>query len=215
MRGFLASARPSTLTTRRSIASSYNECDCVDRNGGRGHGSRRNEVRGHGRRDSKAIAHTSATELLDRDVGSRRWRSRRRRDSCSDRATTSMASRCFRRRCSRIATTRRTVTRWIAEHPSYKVTEFVVTQSSDARFHCITISVFYREQPARRQSRRRSSDPRPRPLGQATDRFAELKHLTAARVPIPQLHSGSRSEGLRRQHQRDSCPSGSRPAPGS
>jgi len=37
------------------------------------------------------------------------------------------------------------VTRWIAEHPRCKVTEFVVTQSSDARFHCITITVFYQE----------------------------------------------------------------------
>ena len=37
------------------------------------------------------------------------------------------------------------VTRWIAEHLTCKVTEFVVTQSSDARFHCITITVFYRE----------------------------------------------------------------------
>ncbi|MEJ7597432.1 MAG: hypothetical protein WKG01_05940 [Kofleriaceae bacterium] len=38
------------------------------------------------------------------------------------------------------------VTRWMAERPNCKVTEFVVTQSSDARFHCITISVFYQEQ---------------------------------------------------------------------
>jgi len=36
-----------------------------------------------------------------------------------------------------------TVTAWIAANPSKKITEFVVTQSSDAGFHCIAISVFY------------------------------------------------------------------------
>jgi len=28
-------------------------------------------------------------------------------------------------------------------HPQYKVTEVMVTQSSDSAFHCITITVFY------------------------------------------------------------------------
>ena len=37
------------------------------------------------------------------------------------------------------------VTRWIAEHSSFQVTEMVITQSSDASFHCIAITVFYRE----------------------------------------------------------------------
>ncbi len=37
------------------------------------------------------------------------------------------------------------VTRWIAEHPSSQVTEMVVTQSSDASFHCIAITVFFHE----------------------------------------------------------------------
>ena len=37
------------------------------------------------------------------------------------------------------------VTRWIAEHPSFQVTEMVVTQLSDASFHCVAITVFYRE----------------------------------------------------------------------
>jgi folate-dependent tRNA-U54 methylase TrmFO/GidA len=37
------------------------------------------------------------------------------------------------------------VTRWVAEHPHIQVTEMVVTQSSDASFHCIAITVFYRE----------------------------------------------------------------------
>lgn len=36
------------------------------------------------------------------------------------------------------------VTSWIAEHPENQLTEIIVTQSSDASFHCIAISVFYR-----------------------------------------------------------------------
>jgi hypothetical protein len=37
------------------------------------------------------------------------------------------------------------VTEWMAANPRCKVTQFVVTQSSDASFHCIAINVFYRE----------------------------------------------------------------------
>lgn len=37
-----------------------------------------------------------------------------------------------------------TVTAWLASHPEVLVTELVVTQSSDARFHCVTITVFFR-----------------------------------------------------------------------
>ena len=36
------------------------------------------------------------------------------------------------------------VTAWIADHPNVTLTEIIVTQSSDASFHCIAISVFYR-----------------------------------------------------------------------
>ena len=36
------------------------------------------------------------------------------------------------------------VTNWIADHPENALTEIIVTQSSDASFHCIAISVFYR-----------------------------------------------------------------------
>jgi len=43
-----------------------------------------------------------------------------------------------------------TVTAWIAANPNKKVTEFVVTQSSDASFHMIAISVFYAEPLAKR-----------------------------------------------------------------
>ena len=38
------------------------------------------------------------------------------------------------------------ITAWLADHPQVKVTQMVVTQSSDAAFHCITITVFYWEQ---------------------------------------------------------------------
>jgi hypothetical protein len=42
------------------------------------------------------------------------------------------------------------VTSWIADHPQNAVTEIVVTQSSDAQYHCVTISVFYRDAASRR-----------------------------------------------------------------
>jgi len=37
------------------------------------------------------------------------------------------------------------VTAWIASSTQRKLTDIIVTQSSDAAFHCITISVFYQE----------------------------------------------------------------------
>jgi hypothetical protein len=37
------------------------------------------------------------------------------------------------------------VTAWLAARPNIKVTQVVVTQSSDAAFHCIAITVFYWE----------------------------------------------------------------------
>lgn len=37
------------------------------------------------------------------------------------------------------------VTEWLATHPRCEVTEFVVTQSSDASFHCLALTIFYRE----------------------------------------------------------------------
>ncbi len=43
------------------------------------------------------------------------------------------------------------VTEWMEAHPSYAVTEIVVTQSSDSSFHCVAFSLFYREEvPERR-----------------------------------------------------------------
>ena len=35
------------------------------------------------------------------------------------------------------------VSDWIASHPENKIADVVVTQSSDAAFHCIAITVFY------------------------------------------------------------------------
>ncbi len=35
------------------------------------------------------------------------------------------------------------VTEWIAANPRVTITEFVVTQSSDAEFHMVAITVFY------------------------------------------------------------------------
>lgn len=36
------------------------------------------------------------------------------------------------------------VSEWIATHPHNEIVDVVVTQSSDASFHCIAITVFYR-----------------------------------------------------------------------
>jgi hypothetical protein len=36
------------------------------------------------------------------------------------------------------------LTAWIADHPGNELIEIVVTQSSDAAFHCIALTVFYR-----------------------------------------------------------------------
>lgn len=42
------------------------------------------------------------------------------------------------------------ITAWLASRPHIKVTQMVVTQSSDAAFHCIAITVFYWEPLPRR-----------------------------------------------------------------
>lgn len=36
------------------------------------------------------------------------------------------------------------VTAWIADNPRNELTEIIVTQSSDASFHCIALTLFYR-----------------------------------------------------------------------
>jgi hypothetical protein len=42
------------------------------------------------------------------------------------------------------------VTAWIANNQACKVTDIVITQSSDEAFHCIAITVFYWEENTRR-----------------------------------------------------------------
>ncbi|HSK01959.1 MAG TPA: hypothetical protein VK932_11985 [Kofleriaceae bacterium] len=37
------------------------------------------------------------------------------------------------------------ITEWIQAHPDCELTEIVVTQSSDAAFHCLAFIVFFRE----------------------------------------------------------------------
>lgn len=37
------------------------------------------------------------------------------------------------------------ITEWIRQHPEYEIVDTVVTQSSDEAFHCLAISIFYRE----------------------------------------------------------------------
>ena len=45
------------------------------------------------------------------------------------------------------------VSAWMASHAQYKVTDIVVTQSSDEAFHCIAITVFYWEDLEAKQQR--------------------------------------------------------------
>ena len=41
------------------------------------------------------------------------------------------------------------VTDWIARHPKNMVVEIVISQSSDAAFHCLSFAIFYWEDLAR------------------------------------------------------------------
>ena len=38
-----------------------------------------------------------------------------------------------------------TITRWLADNPLLEIVDKIVTQSSDKEFHCLTITLFYRE----------------------------------------------------------------------
>lgn len=38
-----------------------------------------------------------------------------------------------------------TITRWIKENPNAEIVDRVVTQSSDKEFHCLTVTLFYRQ----------------------------------------------------------------------
>jgi hypothetical protein len=37
------------------------------------------------------------------------------------------------------------VTQWLDEHPELETVDMIVTPSSDAEFHCVTITVFYED----------------------------------------------------------------------
>jgi hypothetical protein len=38
------------------------------------------------------------------------------------------------------------ITKWLRDNPNIKVVDKVVTQSSDNEFHCLTITIFYKEE---------------------------------------------------------------------
>jgi hypothetical protein len=40
-----------------------------------------------------------------------------------------------------------TITRWLHDNPQLEIVDKIVTQSSDKEFHCLTITLFYRERP--------------------------------------------------------------------
>ena len=40
-----------------------------------------------------------------------------------------------------------TITRWLDNNAALEVVDKIVTQSSDKEFHCLTITLFYRERP--------------------------------------------------------------------
>ena len=39
------------------------------------------------------------------------------------------------------------ITRWLRENPQVEVVDKTVTQSSDKEFHCLSITLFYKERP--------------------------------------------------------------------
>jgi folate-dependent tRNA-U54 methylase TrmFO/GidA len=39
------------------------------------------------------------------------------------------------------------ITRWLRENPQVEVVDKTVTQSSDKEFHCLSVTLFYKERP--------------------------------------------------------------------
>jgi hypothetical protein len=37
------------------------------------------------------------------------------------------------------------ITRWLRANPQFEIVDKIVTQSSDREFHCLTVTIFYRE----------------------------------------------------------------------
>lgn len=44
-----------------------------------------------------------------------------------------------------------TITEWLVKNPDIEVVDRVVTQSSDSEFHCISITLFYKDKVANEQ----------------------------------------------------------------
>ena len=40
------------------------------------------------------------------------------------------------------------ITEWIRSHPGMEIIDKIVTQSSDSEFHCLTITLFYKQRAA-------------------------------------------------------------------
>ena len=38
-----------------------------------------------------------------------------------------------------------TITKWLQDNPQLEIVDRVVTQSSDKEFHCLTVTLFYRQ----------------------------------------------------------------------
>jgi hypothetical protein len=38
-----------------------------------------------------------------------------------------------------------TITKWLKDNPNVEIVDRIVTQSSDKEFHCLTITLFYRQ----------------------------------------------------------------------
>jgi hypothetical protein len=38
-----------------------------------------------------------------------------------------------------------TITKWLKDNPSAEIVDKAVTQSSDKEFHCLTVTLFYRQ----------------------------------------------------------------------
>jgi hypothetical protein len=38
-----------------------------------------------------------------------------------------------------------TITKWLKDNPNLEIVDRIVTQSSDKEFHCLTITLFYRQ----------------------------------------------------------------------
>lgn len=46
------------------------------------------------------------------------------------------------------------ITQWLRSHPEYEVFDRIVTQSSDAEYHCLAITLLFREKAEDRSTQR-------------------------------------------------------------